>query len=70
MRRCNECKNRMLCTICNNEVNKNKEIKANLNLIQRQTPIEFGHMLLHLEEQDHLFVIKNLNINSFFAMFY
>ena len=44
-RRCNECKDGMLCTTCINQVIENKDFEANLNLLKRKTPNEFGHML-------------------------
>ena len=40
----------MLCTTRNNEVNENKEFEANLNLLKRQAPNEFGHMLPYYKE--------------------
>ena len=45
MRRCNECKDRILCTTCNNQINENKEFEANLNEIKIHPPNEFGYML-------------------------
>ena len=30
MRRCNECKDGMLCTTCNNQNNENKQFEANI----------------------------------------
>ena len=45
MRQCNKCKDGILCTICNNQVNENKEFQANFNLLKRETPNEFGYML-------------------------
>ena len=45
MRHCNECKDGILCTTCNNLINENKEIEANLNLLKRDVPNQFGHML-------------------------
>ena len=45
MRFCNECKDGILCTTCNNQINENKEFEANLNLLKRKTTNEFGHML-------------------------
>ena len=45
MRFCNECKDEILCTTCNNQINKNKEFEANLNILKRKTPNNFGHML-------------------------
>ena len=30
MRRCNECKNEILCTTCKNQITGNKEFEANI----------------------------------------
>ena len=40
-----ECKNDILCDRCDNLVNQNKEIFANLNERKRQAPNEFRHIL-------------------------
>ena len=45
MRQCNNCKDSIFCTTCNNQVNENKEFEANLNESKRHPPNEFGHML-------------------------
>ena len=45
MRQCNACKEGILCTTCNNQINENKEFEANLNQVKRKTPNEFGYML-------------------------
>ena len=45
MRQCNECKDGILCTTYNNLINENKEFEANLNLLKRETPNDFGYML-------------------------
>ena len=45
MRQCNECKDGILCTTCSNLINENKEFEANLNLLKRETPNDFGYML-------------------------
>ena len=45
MRQCNACKDGILCTTCNNQIHENKEFEANLNLLKRKTPNEFGCML-------------------------
>ena len=44
-RRFNECKDRILCTTCNNQINENKEFEAKLNELKRHPRNEFGHML-------------------------
>ena len=45
MRVCNECKDGILCTTCNNQVNKNKEFEANLIFLKRDVPNQYGQML-------------------------
>ena len=50
MRLCNECKDGILCTTCNNQVKENKEFEANLNLLKRDVPNQFGHMLPYFVE--------------------
>ena len=44
-RRCNDCKEGVLCTTCNNQINGNKEFEGNLNELKRHPPNEFGYML-------------------------
>ena len=50
MRRCNECKNGILCNECNHQINENEEFEANLNELKRQPPNQFGHMLPHYKK--------------------
>ena len=50
MRFCNECNDERMCNKCHNQVNENEELDSNLNLLKRQAPIEFGHMLPFFEE--------------------
>ena len=45
MNQCNECKDRILCTTCNIQINENKEFEANFNEIKRHPPNDIGHML-------------------------
>ena len=45
MRQCNACKDGILCVTCNNRINESKEFEANLNLLKRKAPNEFGYML-------------------------
>ena len=45
MRQCNVCKDGILCSTCNNQINENKEFEANLNLLKREKPKDCGHML-------------------------
>ena len=49
MRFCNECKEKY-CDRCNIQYNENKEFEANLNLLKREAPNEFGHMLPYFKE--------------------
>ena len=48
--RCDKCRGKILCATCNNQINKNKEFEANLNLIKRKGPNEFGYMLPYFVE--------------------
>ena len=45
MRRCDICNDKLLCKKCNNQVKEIKEFEANLNLLQQNTPNEFGYLL-------------------------
>ena len=45
MRFCNGCDDKKVCNKCNNQINENKEFEANLNLLKRKAPNEFGYML-------------------------
>ena len=45
MKKCNKCTKEILCDNCDNLVNQNKELSANLNELKREKPNEFGHML-------------------------
>ena len=38
----NECNGKIICDRCNNQNNGNKEFEANLNLLKRQVPKQFG----------------------------
>ena len=49
MRHCNACEDGILCVTCNNQINENKEFEANLNLLKRKTPNDFGYMLPYYE---------------------
>ena len=57
MRRCNEFKGEILCTTCNNQVDENEEFKANLNLLKRDVPDQFGQMHPYFVEGDGLLVM-------------
>ena len=46
MRQCNECKDGILCTTCNNQISENKEFEANLILLKIHPPYKLGHMIL------------------------
>ena len=41
----NECNGNIICNRCNNQVNENKEFEAKINLVKREAPDEFGHIL-------------------------
>ena len=71
MRLCNECKDGMPCTTCNNQVEENKEFEANINLIKRQVPNEYRHMLLYYKEQDDFFyaLLKSFSYLNKFLFF-
>ena len=45
MRQCNAYKDGIICTTCNNQSNENKKFEANLVLLKREAPDEFGYML-------------------------
>ena len=45
MRQCNGCKDGILCATCNSQTNENKKFEANINLLKRKTPNQFGYML-------------------------
>ena len=45
MRFCNKCDDKKMCNLCNNQINENKEFEANLNLLKRKAPNEFGYKL-------------------------
>ena len=45
MRQCYKCKDGILCTTCNDQVNENKEFGDSLDLLKREAPNEFGYML-------------------------
>ena len=70
MRGCDECRVEKLCVTCNNQINKNKEIEANLNLLKREAPNEFGSLLPYFIKSDGLFVINFLNRSSIFICFF
>ena len=45
MRFCNKCKDGILCTTCNKQVNENKEFEAIINELKRHKLNDFGYML-------------------------
>ena len=45
MRRCIECKDAIICMICYDQVNENKEFEANLKFLKREISNQLGHML-------------------------
>ena len=50
MRRCDICNDKLICEDCNNQDNENKEFEANLNLLKRNAPNEFGDILPFYKE--------------------
>ena len=48
---CNECNVGKMCNNCNNRINENKEVKANLNLLKRKAPNKFGYMFPYYKVQ-------------------
>ena len=42
---CNDCSKQSCCDRCNNQVDENKEIESNLNLLKRHAPNQLGDML-------------------------
>ena len=44
MRHCIACRDGILCTTCNNQINENKGFEANLNELKRKKPNDFGYM--------------------------
>ena len=51
MRFRNECSEEKHCDRCINQINKNKEFEANLNLLKRKALNPFGHMLPYYKER-------------------
>ena len=49
MKQYNACKDGILCTTCNNRINKNKEFEGTLDLLKRKSPNKFGYMLPYYE---------------------
>ena len=45
MRFCNDCNDNKMCNKCDNQINENKKFEANLNLLKRKAPNDFGYML-------------------------
>ena len=45
MRRCIDCKDGIIITTCNNQINESKEFEATFYLLKGDAPNEFGHML-------------------------
>ena len=50
MRFCNVCNGNIICNTCNIQFNEKEEFETNINLIKRETPNQFGHMLPHYKE--------------------
>ena len=45
MKCCSECRDKIFCDECNNQVDEYKTFEANLNSIKRDVPSQVGHML-------------------------
>ena len=69
MRHCNTCKDGILCITCNNQINENKEFEANLNLLKRDVPNRFGHMLPYYVILFSTFCTKSSIIKSLLLLF-
>ena len=69
MRLCIECKIKTLCTTCDKQVNENKEFETKLDLLKREAPNDFGHMLLYYKMKFSTFCTKSSNIYSCFLLF-
>ena len=66
---CNECNDKITCNGFNSQVIETREFEANLNLIKRQNPNQFGYMLPHFKEEDDIFVkVRLLYILSFYII--
>ena len=50
LRRCNDWRNKNLCTTCNFQVNENKKVKTNITLPKRESPNQFAITLPHFVE--------------------
>ena len=69
IRQCNECEDGLLFTTRNIQTNENKEFEANLNLIKREAPNEFGYMLPYYKMYFSTFCIKSSIIYSCVLLF-
>ena len=67
MKRCKACKDGILCTTCNNQVNE-KKLEIKKNLFKQEAPMEFGHLLPYFKEYlfCQLFVLIHLLYTLFF----
>ena len=50
IRGCDKCRSKILCKTCINQVNENKEFEADLNLLNRKSSNDFGHMLPYYKQ--------------------
>ena len=69
MRFCTECNDNKMCVKCNNHINESKEFEANLNLLKRNAPNEFGYMLPYYIIYFSNFCTKSSIIYSCFRLF-
>ena len=50
MRFCNECNKEKHCNRCKSQINEIREFESNINLLKRQAPDQYGHMLPYFKE--------------------
>ena len=70
MRRCNECKDKVLCTTRNDQIDENKEFEAKLNELERHSPNDFGHLLPYYKIFFSTFCTKSSNLYSCPLLYY
>ena len=67
---CNECKDGILCTTCNNQINENKEFEGKLNE-KKDTPLtNLVICFLIMKYNFQIFVLNHLLYNLFFLVLY
>ena len=63
MRGCSECRSKILCITCNNQVKENKDFETNLYFLKRQAPKQYVHMPPYYKELD------DFNCNKLYYLF-